>query len=79
VLGQASWQHAIDYMRRAVRLDPRRIYHHLDLGEIYIRRKRWAEARAELAAVRALPISDYMDPVYKSEADRLLRQIAGKQ
>jgi tetratricopeptide (TPR) repeat protein len=75
VFGQASWKNAITYMERAVRLDPTRIYHHLDLAEIYIDRKRWADARAELRRVEELPVTHVMDPSYKADAARLLRKI----
>jgi len=79
VFSQASWEHAIQYMTRAVELDPPIIQHHLDLAEIYIDRKRYSEARQQLEAIATLPLKDVMDPRYKESALRLLRQIEGKR
>ena len=79
VFSQASWEHAIEFMTRAVELDPTIIQHHLDLAEIYIDRKRYSEARQQLEAIAPLPLKDVMDPRYKESALRLLRQIEGKR
>ncbi len=79
IFRQASWQGAIDNLERAVRLDPSRIYHHLDLAEVYIDRKRFAEARAELEQVEPLPPRDVLDPAYKAQAAALLAKIADER
>ncbi len=75
VLGRASWQEAIDDMRRAVQLNPRRITHRLDLAGIYVDQKLYPAARAQLDTIARLPVVDYMDPVYKQDAARLLRSL----
>jgi tetratricopeptide (TPR) repeat protein len=79
VFSQASWEHAVEFMTKAVELDPSIIQHHLDLAEIYIDRKRYSEARRELEAIAPLPLKDVLDPRYKENALRLLRQIEGKR
>ena len=45
IFNQASWAKAIFNMEKAVELDPGRIYHHLELAEIYAERKRVADAK----------------------------------
>ncbi len=72
----ASWQAAIANLERAVQLDPSRIYHHLDLAEVYIDRKRFADARAELEKVDTLPLREVLDSAYKADAAALLAKIA---
>lgn len=79
VFNQASWEHAIEFMTRAVELDPTIIQHHLDLGEIYIDRKRYSDARQQLDVIATLPLKDVMDPRYQESAVRLLGQIEGKR
>ena len=78
IFREASWQAAVDNLERAVALDPSRIYHHLDLAEVYLRLKRVAEARAELEAVDTLPSRDVLDGRYKSEAAALLARLDRK-
>jgi tetratricopeptide (TPR) repeat protein len=78
VFGQASWENAIANMQRAVELDPRRIVHRLDLARIYVERKRWSDARAQLDTLEALPERDFLDPQYKETGAVMLQRIAGK-
>jgi tetratricopeptide (TPR) repeat protein len=79
IFNQASWQGAIDNLERAVALDPTRIYHHVDLAEVYIDRKRFADARTELLKVDTLPLKDVQDSAYKERAAALLARIATKR
>jgi tetratricopeptide (TPR) repeat protein len=76
VFNQASWAKAIYNMEKAVQLDPRRIYHHLELAEIYADRKRFADAKSQLHLVDSLPDREVMDSVYKREGAGLRRRIA---
>ena len=75
IFKQASWGNAIYNMEKAVQLDPRRIYHHLELAEIYAERKRVADARTQLRLVDSLPDREIMDTAYKREAATLLKQL----
>jgi tetratricopeptide (TPR) repeat protein len=74
VFRYASWEGAIEHLERAVQLDPSRIYHHLDLAEVYLDRKRIPEARAQLEQAVALPERDILDSVYKARAAQLLQR-----
>ena len=78
IFSEASWDGAISNMEHAVALDPGRLYHRLELAEIYVDRKRYADARAQLTALEALPDREIMDSVYRREAEALRRSIAKK-
>jgi regulator of microtubule dynamics protein 3 len=75
IFNQASWGQAIYNMEKAVQLDPGRIYHHLELAEIYAERKRVADARTQLHLVDSVPSREIMDSVYKRRGAALLRQL----
>jgi len=75
IFNQASWAKAIFNMEKAVELDPGRIYHHLELAEIYAERKRVADAKTQLGLVESLPNREVMDSVYKVEGGALLRRL----
>jgi tetratricopeptide (TPR) repeat protein len=79
IFGKASWEEAITDMEKAVELDPGRIYHRLELAQIYADRKRYPEARRELEKVTELPDREIMDPVYRRQAEALSRRIAGRK
>ena len=79
VFNQASWDDAIANLERAVQLDPKRIFHRLDLAAVYVDRKRYGSARAQLDTLETLPIRDYLDPRYKEQAAALLQKIADKK
>jgi tetratricopeptide (TPR) repeat protein len=76
VFDEASWNKAIHNMEKAVELDPGRIYHHLELAEIYTDRKRYKEAGDQLRIVDSLPLREVMDSAYKREAFELSRRLA---
>jgi regulator of microtubule dynamics protein 3 len=76
VFNQASWDKAVYNMEKAVQLDSTRIYHHLELAEIYADRKRVAEARTQLRLVDSLPQREIMDSAYKREGAALARRLA---
>jgi hypothetical protein len=62
-----------------VALDPGRLYHRLELAEIYVDRKRYDDARSELAQLEALPDREIMDSVYRRQAEALAAKIARKK
>jgi tetratricopeptide (TPR) repeat protein len=76
VFKQASWNGAITSMEKAAALDPGRIYHHLELAEIYMDRKRGADAEAQLRAVDSLPAREPLDSIYKQRGAELRRRLA---
>lgn len=79
ILSQASWAQAIEHLETAVRIDPTRIFHRLDLAKIYVDRKRYSAAREQLNAIAGLPNRVALDPVYRREAAALLEKIAEKE
>jgi regulator of microtubule dynamics protein 3 len=79
VFNQASWDGAVSNMEKAVELNPRRVYHRLDLAEIYVDLGRFSDARTQLQRVAALPVGDAGDERYKQESADLLRAIEGKK
>jgi tetratricopeptide (TPR) repeat protein len=79
VFNQASWEGAVSNMEKAVELNPRRIYHRLDLAEVYVDRGRYSDARTQLQRIEALPVADPLDPTYKQQAAELLRKIGDRK
>lgn len=72
VFAEASWDGALRYMEKAVRIDPNQLVHHLDLGAIYADRGDKAGAREQLQIVIRAPVRLFNDPLYKKKAaDRL--------
>jgi tetratricopeptide (TPR) repeat protein len=76
VFNQASWAKAIYNMEKAAELDPGRIYHRLELAEIYADRSRVKDAEAQLQLIDSLPAREVMDSVYKRDAAALRRKLA---
>jgi tetratricopeptide (TPR) repeat protein len=78
IFKEASWDSATADLEKAVELDPGRIYHRLELAQVYTDRKRYDDARAQLAEVDSLPRRELRDSAYKAEGDALARRIADK-
>jgi regulator of microtubule dynamics protein 3 len=76
IFKEASWSKAIYNMETAAKLDPGRIYHHLELAEIYADRKRYRDAATQLHLVDSLPLREIMDSVYKRDGAALQRRLA---
>src|SRR5882724_1529238 len=79
IFGEASWEAAVSNMERAAALDPGRLYHRLELAQIYVDRKRYDDARAQLADLAALPDREIMDSVYRREGAELAKAIEHKK
>lgn len=77
VLGQATWENAERFLRRAAELEPDRVVHPLELGKVYLQTDRPAAARRELERALELPARDRHDCVYQAEARDLLQEISG--
>jgi tetratricopeptide (TPR) repeat protein len=76
VFSEASWAEAARNLEMAVALRPDYVYHRLDLGEIYVEMKRYAEARVQFEAIPGLPTQDVLDPEYRQQAARQLSRLA---
>ena len=75
VLGQASWNEAQRLLEKAVRLDPNRLVHHLDLGAVYADRGNKAKAREQFNFILAAPVREFNDPVFKRKASDRLQKL----
>jgi Tfp pilus assembly protein PilF len=75
IFSQASWQNATEYMEKAVKNDPSRIIHHLDLARIYQDTGDKAKARTEYEFVINAPVTDYNDPHYQDDARARLAKL----
>jgi tetratricopeptide (TPR) repeat protein len=75
VFGQASWDAAQRLLERAVRLDPDRLVHHLDLGAVYADRGDKAGAREQFRFILAAPVREFNDPIFKRKAADRLRKL----
>jgi len=78
IFKEASWDSATADLEKAVELDPNRIYHRLELARVYTDRKRYDDARAQLAQVESLPDRELRDSAYKAEGAVLAKRIADK-
>ncbi|MDH5590888.1 MAG: hypothetical protein OEZ65_08530 [Gemmatimonadota bacterium] len=76
-LRDSSWEKGEAYLLRAVELAPEVVLYHLDLGRLYWRTDRPAEARARLEQALALPSSHPADDTFKDEARALLDRLPG--
>jgi hypothetical protein len=79
IFDEASWDEATVNLERAVALDTTRIVHRLDLAEVYADRKRYAQARAQLDTLAAMPEREYLDPQFKEEAAKLRAKIEERE
>jgi tetratricopeptide (TPR) repeat protein len=75
VFGEASWANARKYLEAAVKNDPRRIIHRLDLGKIYADMGLKPQAKSQLTIAINGQLIDYNDPHYKEEAQQALDQL----
>ena len=78
VMREASHEEAVRCLSRAVELRGDFIYHRLDLAQVLIDLKRWAEARSHLEIIPTLPAQDVLDHVYRAQAAQLLRRILNR-
>lgn len=74
-MGRASWDSAAVHLERAAELDPTYVFHRLELAEIYVDVERFADARAQLETIPALPERDVLDPLHREAAARLLEEL----
>lgn len=79
IFKEASWDSAVVNLEKAVALDPGRIYHRLELAEVYADRKRYDEARAQIGEIETLPEREIRDSSYKREAGELAARLGDKR
>jgi tetratricopeptide (TPR) repeat protein len=78
-LGQAppsgTVEKSIEYLKKAVALNPTVIVSRLELARSYAAAENWALARASLVSIRELPVQFSDDAKHKRDAERLLEEI----
>lgn len=75
VLGEANWDNAQRDLEHAVALQPTRIVHHLDLGQVYADVGKKDKAREQFNLALSLPATEYNDTNYKHEAEKALARL----
>ena len=78
-MGRANWNDAVRHLQRAVEIDPRHIYHRLELAEVYTDLGQYSKAREQLQVIPGLPILDVLDEQYKKDAAALLEDIKNEK
>jgi len=75
VFGEASWEKAEKYLKRASALEPERIVHRLELARVYKETDRPDAARSELEETLGLAPADEQDCDYLDQARELLSDL----
>lgn len=75
VFGEASWDNAVRYLEEAVKLEPNRITHRLDLAAVYQDRKDNARAIEQYEWIAKAPVTEFNDANYKAQAAERLREL----
>jgi len=75
----ASYDLAVEHFRKAVRLAPYRVSHHVELGRAYLAMGRKVEARSELEKALSLPAREKDDPESRRHATEALKKIRSRQ
>ncbi len=70
-----SMEKSVEYLKKAISLNPKVISHHLELAKTYVAMGQWEPARSSLKSVQELPIRFSDDPLNKREAEQLLEEI----
>lgn len=73
-----SLDKSVEYLTRAISLNPKVIAHYLELGRTYIAMGQMQLARSALKRAQELPIEFSDDPLNKKEAQELLRGISDR-
>jgi hypothetical protein len=66
---------SIEYLNKAVTLNPTVITSRLELARSYIAVENWSSARSFLISIRGLPVQFSDDAKNKQEAEQLLEEI----
>jgi tetratricopeptide (TPR) repeat protein len=74
---QGTWAEAERDLTAAASAEPRRLIHHLALGQMYEAMGKTPEAKAQFKAVLDGAVVDYNDPHYKEDAKREIEALAG--
>jgi len=75
---EGSLAKSIDYLRKAIALNPTVVVSRLELARSYVAVENWAQARTLLKTVLNLPIRFSDDAHHKQKAAQLLEEIKGR-
>lgn len=75
VFGSANWKDAVRFMEEAVRVDPDRLVHRIDLAEIYADAGDKAKARTAFQYIVNAPATAPADRRYKERAEQALKSL----
>jgi tetratricopeptide (TPR) repeat protein len=70
-----TMEKSIEYLNKAVALNPTVIVSRLELARTYVAMENWSSARNYLTSIRELPIQFSDDAKHKQEAEQLLEEI----
>lgn len=74
-LPKGSMEKSVEYLKKAISLNPTVIVHYLELAKTYIAMSRWQLARNSLKSAQELPVQFSDDSLNKSEAQKLASEI----
>jgi tetratricopeptide (TPR) repeat protein len=74
-LPNGSLEQSIEYLKKALRLNPNVIASRLELARSYAAVDNFPQARTMLASIRELPIQFSDDPKHKQKAEQMLAEI----
>ncbi|MGH7830086.1 MAG: hypothetical protein ACREP8_07895, partial [Candidatus Binatia bacterium] len=74
-LPAGSMEKSVEYLKKAISLNPTVILHHLELAKTYIAVDQWQVARSSLETALQLPVQFSDDSSNKKEAQQLLEEI----
>lgn len=72
---KGTLEKSVEYLKRAVSLNPKVIASYLELGKTYMAAGKWKLARSSLKFAEALPVQFSDDHLNKKEARQLLQEI----
>jgi tetratricopeptide (TPR) repeat protein len=72
---QGSLEKSIEYLKKAVALNPAYIASRLDLARSHVAKKEWPAARTLLQSIPEIPIQFAEDAKHKHDAEELLHEI----
>lgn len=75
---QGTLEKSVDYLKRAVALNPTVIASRLELAKTYMAAEQWSLARNHLKSIDELPVQFSDDPVHKQKARQMLQEITKK-
>jgi tetratricopeptide (TPR) repeat protein len=78
-MSAANWDDAVQHLERAIAINPRHIYHRLELAEVYTDLGRYSKAREQLQVIPTLPDVDVLDAQYKRDAAELFEDIRNEK